>query len=256
MNLTPLRCVGLGAVVVMSTALAQVSTSCISTKNQVVLRQRVAELEAAEGRLDTRILQAEVDALQRRGLIGDDEVAEFAAIIERADAPKGPVNTPEGAATAYQALDTKVAELQAEADAAIKEMVEELEMPVPGPNDVEYSTRQTLALAALASVMTQLSAATAPAEDDSIEAVQARAQAALAEKMAELDRQTPPVAATASPAPASRPAPSPTMRLRDSARTNRPPKFAVRAVDAASFATMVELIWKARVSCDQSCAAT
>jgi hypothetical protein len=206
MNVTRLRCIGLSLVVV-SSAVAQVSTSCIPTKNQVVLRQRVAELDAAQGRLDTRILQAEVDALTRRGMIDEQQAAEFAAIIDHAQAPKGPLDTPEGAALARQALAAKVSELEsagadpipesnpemhARASAALESALKELE-PGPSPEPPDYSARQAVAVATLATVMTQMSAATSAVEDDSDEAIAAKAQAALAAKMAELDHQaTPP----------------------------------------------------------------
>jgi hypothetical protein len=204
MNVTPLRCLGLSLAFVVSSAVAQVSTSCIPTKNQVVLRQRVAELEAAEGRLDTRILQAEVDALKRRGMINEQQAEEFAAIIEQAQAPKGPVDTPEGAALARQALAAKVTELQsagaepipesdpevhAKASAVLEDKMKALRAPAPAQPEPDYSARQAVALAALASVMTEMSAAQPVVDDDSDEAIQAKAQAALAEKMAELDRQ-------------------------------------------------------------------
>ena len=206
MNVTPLRCLGLGLVFVVSSAVAQVSTSCIPTKNQVVLRQRVAELEAAEGRLDTRILQAEVDALKRRGMINEQQAEEFAAIIEQAQAPKGPLDTPEGAALARQALAAKVTELQsadaepipesdpevyAKASAVLEDKMKALRAPAPAPAQAgpDHSARQAVALAALASVMTEMSAAQPLVDDDSDEAIQAKAQAALAEKIAELDRQ-------------------------------------------------------------------
>jgi ribonuclease E len=219
-----MRSTSLGAVLICVSlaaldAAAQIATNCIPTKNQVVLRQRIAEVDAAEGRLDVVSLRAETQALHRQGMINDQQLAEFEKIIQTAQAPKGPAETPEGRQAAEAALAAKLQELnqgdraivptadpqtEAKAREALDQKLRELEQPAPAAAPVETSpevaARQAAARAALLAKLDEPQPA-AQAAEPTEEELRRKAQQALAEKMAELDRTSRPVPPAAPPAP-------------------------------------------------------
>jgi hypothetical protein len=181
-------CLGL----VLPGAVGQIATNCVPTKHQVTLRQRVAELDASEGKLDAAKFKAEITALRQQGKIDEAQYAELEKVVEKAEAAKGPMATAEGQEVAYAALNDKVEEL-------------ELAQAQTPDEDAEIRAKADEALAEKMTELKQVEAAAAAttatqrdADAEERNARQAAAEAALAEQMAELNEQKPQTAATSS----------------------------------------------------------
>jgi hypothetical protein len=245
MKVPQLAAVTLGLFLWETAGMAQISTNCTPTKNQVVLRQRIAEIDAAEGRLDATALRGEVNALHRQGKIDDQQLAEFNAIIQKSEEPKGPADTPEGRAAAQAALEAKLAELreadravpvpanpeaQAKALAVLETKMEELRQAEstalePAPAAEVVAARQAVAQAALAAKLAEMdSGADTPATVDP--EVRARADAALAAKVAELDQPRPVAAPGGDPQVVAQQALAAKMAELNQSEAARPPTVA------------------------------
>lgn len=105
----------LGAALVLSPALAQTQTktNCTPNKAQLILRQKMADLDAASALPSKDQLLADVDRLHREGKISDQQFDAFKKNVNQQYEDPGGPSTSEAQARAQKALEQKIAELNA-----------------------------------------------------------------------------------------------------------------------------------------------
>src|SRR5262245_13374421 len=113
MKLSTPMLVCLGAVLGLALAHGQAKTNCTPNKAQLILRQKMADLDAASALPSKDQLLADVDRLQREGKISDQQFEDFKKNVnQQYDDPAGS-STSEAQARAQKALEQRIAELNA-----------------------------------------------------------------------------------------------------------------------------------------------